>query len=378
MPRLNDLAQSWQALRRYPPWCLRPWYGMGLGAWLGMLRANRFAVRPGRVPMAILVTIAAMCNSALSARQRRRPLPAEVAAAVPDPIFILGHWRTGTTFLHELLQLDPRLRCPTNYQCFAPDHFPLTERWITRLPGLLPAQRPMDNISLSWGSPQEDELALCNLGLPSFYWRLAFPRLSGLAHLDSLDLDGWPEDRRRTWLDALRTFVARIGAGKGQRPVLKSPTHTGRIGWLARWFPDARFIHLVRHPYQVVPSTVHLWTTMDRAMALQHTPGTRLAGQVLEVFERMYRAFEAGRPGIGAGRIVHVTHPELARDPTTVLERIYHQLDLGEFAPLRERLAVHLAARARYTVRRYPLDPELQRAIRRVCGTYAAAYGFPL
>ena len=32
------------------------------------------------------------------------------------PIFILGHWRTGTTLLHELLSLDPRHGYPTSYQ----------------------------------------------------------------------------------------------------------------------------------------------------------------------------------------------------------------------------------------------------------------------
>jgi len=236
----------------------------------------------------------------------------------------------------------------------------------------------MDDISLGWGSPQEDEFALCNLGMPSFYWRLAFPRSSGLAHLDSLDLNRWPEDRRQAWLDALQGFVARIGTGEGQRPVLKSPTHTGRIGWLARWFPDARFIHLVRDPYQVIPSTIRLWKVMDREMSLQRTPGERLADQVLAVFERMYRSFEAARPEVAVGRIVDVSHAELTRNPTATLERIFRQLDLGEFGPLRERLSAHLAGRAPFTVRRYSPEPELQRAIQRVCGAYAAAYGFAL
>ena len=41
--------------------------------------------------------------------------------------FIMGHWRTGTTFLQELLWHDPRLASPSNYQVYATNHFLLTE-----------------------------------------------------------------------------------------------------------------------------------------------------------------------------------------------------------------------------------------------------------
>src|SRR5690606_26880326 len=91
------------------------------------------------------------------------------------PIFIIGHWRSGTTLLHELLVLDERLSSPSTFQCFAPHHFLLTE-WFFRgfCRWLLPGQRPMDNMAAGWDRPQEDEFALVNLGLPSPYRRIAF------------------------------------------------------------------------------------------------------------------------------------------------------------------------------------------------------------
>ena len=64
------------------------------------------------------------------------------------PIFVIGHWRTGTSLLHELLACDPRFSYPTTYQCLEPHHFLLTERLLSRLlGGLLPASRPMDNMA---------------------------------------------------------------------------------------------------------------------------------------------------------------------------------------------------------------------------------------
>src|SRR5687768_18104609 len=43
------------------------------------------------------------------------------------------------------------------------------------------------------------------------------------------------------------------------RSILKSPPHTCRVPTLLRLFPDARFVHIVRDPYAVYPSTLHLW-----------------------------------------------------------------------------------------------------------------------
>ena len=43
-----------------------------------------------------------------------------------DPIFVIGHWRSGTTLLHELLVLDERHTYSNTYDCFCPNHFLLT------------------------------------------------------------------------------------------------------------------------------------------------------------------------------------------------------------------------------------------------------------
>lgn len=92
------------------------------------------------------------------------------------PVFIIGHWRTGTTLLHELLILDPRHNFPNTYQCLEPNHFLLTEKFFkSYFNFLLPTRRPMDNMEAGWDKPQEDEFALCMMGQPSPYLDVAFP-----------------------------------------------------------------------------------------------------------------------------------------------------------------------------------------------------------
>ena len=92
-----------------------------------------------------------------------------------DPIFVIGHWRSGTTLLHDCWCWTsdtpiriPRLLCSNHFLVSAPVFRPL-------IGGLLPKQRPMDNMAAGWDNPQEDEFALCNMGVRSPYMTIAFP-----------------------------------------------------------------------------------------------------------------------------------------------------------------------------------------------------------
>jgi hypothetical protein len=89
------------------------------------------------------------------------------------PIFIIGHWRTGTTFLHELLMLDERFTAPTTLECFAPADCMVLDQLMRHVFNFaLPPRRPMDNMLVGWDRPQEDEFALMiwAWGLPTRSW----------------------------------------------------------------------------------------------------------------------------------------------------------------------------------------------------------------
>src|SRR5262249_18962829 len=148
------------------------WAGCDLLAWGRLLARNGFAVCRSRWRLAAAVTAASVVQSTL------RVLQAATVGRTPGgplrdgPVFVLGHWRSGTTLLHELLARAPRHAAPTTFDCLSPHPFLLTRSW---LPALLrrfaPRRRPMDNMAAGWDRPQEDEFALCLLGLPSPYER---------------------------------------------------------------------------------------------------------------------------------------------------------------------------------------------------------------
>lgn len=359
------------------PWHLRFWDGMGTGTWLRVLARNRFAIDPSRIPMALIISGISTVNTVLWAAQQtmlqRRIDRTEIRQA---PVFIVGHWRSGTTLLHEYLVLDPRHTYPTTYQCFAPNHFLLTDRFLPSLLKLLvPAHRPMDNMVAGMDRPQEDEFALCNMGLPSPYLKILFPRREP-PYTEYLDFAGLARAEVERWKAGFLRFLKTITYRTPKRIVLKSPPHTARIGVLRELFPDARFIHLVRDPYVVFPSTLNLWRRLSEVEGLQHPPEHGMEGPVFETFNRMYAAFDRDRPAIPPGHFTEVRYEDLVKNPLAELERIYREIDLGEFDALRPALEAYVSSQAEYKTNRFQITPELRGEIDRHWGDFIRRYGY--
>jgi len=371
------MAQTrWPGLWRRTP---RPWHGMTPAVWWRLWARNRFAVSPGRWPMALAVTALAPLNAAAGRWQRSRYGKVVAVAAIdPPPLFIIGHWRSGTTLLHELLALDPQFRCPTTYQCMAPAHFLLTEGFVTRRLGfLLPPHRPLDGMRLGWGLPQEDEFALANLGALSPYLAWAFPRRGG-AWEENLDPRSFPPAARDHWRRALLTFLRALTLSGPGRLVLKSPPHTARLGLLVEMFPGARFIHLVRHPHQMVPSFVAAWRRMADAVGLQSRCREDLEEALLDLGSALYRRFDADREGLDPGRIVELRYEDLAADPAGEVEGVYGSFGLPHSERIRPLVQAYRAEVGPYPMSRHDPSPLLRRAIAERWGAYARRYGYDL
>ena len=246
-----------------------------------------------------------------------------------DPIFVIGHWRSGTTLLHELLVLDERHTYSNTFDCFCPNHFLLTApvfRPLVR--GLLPKQRPMDNMAAGWDCPQEDEFALCNMGLRSPYLTIAFPNHPP-QNQEFFELAEVSPRQRARWQRGLMWFLKCLTVRTPRRIVLKSPPHTFRIKVLLEMFPKARFIHIVRNPLVIFPSTINLWKRLYRNDGLQVPTYEGLDEHVFETFTRMYEVFERDRGLIPAGQFCEVRYEDLVAQPIQQMQRVYERIESG-------------------------------------------------
>ncbi len=359
-------------------WAPHFWEGCDFFAWIRLLVRNRFAVGWRHLYIALIVTFVSMVHTLLRWLQqaiygralRRTPLH-------EPPLFIIGHWRTGTTLLHELLILDERFSFPNTYQCLEPNHFLLTEGLVKRfLWFLMPSRRPMDNMPAGWDRPQEDEFALCMMGQPSPYLTIAFPNHPPQDQEAFTVRELAPAAQQR-WKKAFSAYLQRLAFKDPRRLVLKSPTHSFRLPVLLELFPQAQFIHIVRDPYAVFPSTVNLWKSLYETQGLQTPTYAGLEEYVYNTYTRLYQELEAGKPSVPANHFYELKYEDLIRNPLEVMRALYEHLQLGEFEKVAPRLQKFFEENKGYQTNRYPrLSPEQIQTITERWGGVIQRYGY--
>jgi hypothetical protein len=351
--------------------------GITLGDWLRLLRENRFAVSPAYLFRAMGITFCAAQNSVIRRCEDWRYRSRLKNLAVEPPIFLLGHWRHGTTHLHNLMTVDDRFAFPNMYQALFPHTFLSTE-WIgSRFIGFfLSKRRPMDNVEWNMRSPQEEEFALCVASLQSPYMCWTFPRQRALYDKHLTMRHACEPDLAR-WRAAYILFLKKLTL-KYQRPlVLKSPPSTCRIRMLLEMFPNARFVHIHRNPYAVFPST--RTTFQNTQNRLQHDGMGDLDDRIFRLYNEMYRVFFEERSLIPKGQFHEVSFERLEEDPVGQVKRIYEALGLPDFGCVEPALSKYVASIAGYEKNRFAeLPADLRARIAREWRPCFEEWGYPV
>jgi hypothetical protein len=323
--------------------------GIRLSDWIGLLREERRQIDLSRLPRVFSITLQSLKNSVVGRLERRRFATALEEVVVQPPIFILGHWRSGTTHLHQLLCQDERFAFPNSYQTAFPHIFLSWESVESRLLGpFLPKCRPMDNMELSLASPQEDEFALCGSSLCSSCLQWVFPRQKEKFR-KFLTFRGVNAEDVARWQEAFLMFIRKVQWRNEGRPLLlKSPQHTARIALLLQLFPQAKFVHIHRDPFRVFQSSRQLFRIMFDWHALQRPNLETLDDWVIEQYREMYEAFFEQQPLIPDRRFHEVGFEQLERDPVGEVRKLYTALNLPEFSKVEPKLSQYVDSVASY------------------------------
>jgi omega-hydroxy-beta-dihydromenaquinone-9 sulfotransferase len=300
----------------------------------------------------------------------------DLKAAVPlPPIFLLGFWRSGTTFLHELFSCDPQFGFPSTHACLHPCHFLLTESWVGERTKGQQQRRPMDNMSYSWVSPQEDEFALFALGVPSPYEALLAPSLMRDADL-LLDLRRRSQDEKDRSAEVLQCFVRLLTVQQKKPLVLKSPPHGFRLPALRSLFPEARYVIIERNPYEVFASNLKLWQTLLDLYSLESFSRDDIETFVIKAYLIHERIIGDEIRQIDPRSLARVTYEELVANPIGQVQRLYAELALGNFEATRPRIEQHLARVADHVRNRFTLSPAQKVRVESAWGDLIKAKGY--
>jgi hypothetical protein len=322
--------------------------GITFEDWLRLLAENRFSVDPPYWGRALTITLQSLINSLLARRELARFGKAIEATEIQPPIFVLGMWRSGTTHLQNLLALDERFASPNYFQALFPHTFLLTEDRVAKTADAFsPKKRPLDNVAIGMDQPCEDEIGLCALVQRTFMLSLVFPRRAEFYNRFLTFREAGQDDLRR-WKETFRWYVRKLTFKHGRPLLLKSPGHTCRIKLLLELFPDARFVNIHRHPYDVYVSAKRSAGRLVRYWALQRPDPTGVDQRVFESHTEFYTAFFEERRLIPPDQFHELAFEDLERDPVAELEKAYNALGLPDFRVVEPRVRRYVASLAGY------------------------------
>jgi hypothetical protein len=329
--------------------------GLTLGQWVALLRRNQWRVDPAFWPRAVLATLGATATSLL------RPVDQWLFDGdacdqdlVEHPVFVLGMARSGTTMLFNLLARNPHFGYPSRMDAFYPHTFRTLHRLgIPRLLSLIPGQsRSLDNVRVTWLSPEEDILALCVLAGTGERLSAAFPR-SDYRRLSAEE-----------WRRQIRTYSRRLVQVYRRHLLFKSPEHLARIPEILAEFPQARFVMIFRNPTTHYHSFLGLRRTSNRIWGSLQWPGPEPPTMWLDVALHNLKFYFQHRTLIPPENLTEVRYEDVAARQTEVLQAIHHHLRIpepAEYPPVEP-----------YTRNQYPeMDPKLMSQIR---SAYAELY----
>ena len=351
--------------------------GADAGTWLGILRRYGRGISWPFIPKAILLTWVVLINMPVVWWERLRYDRRIRRTKVTAPLFIIGHQRSGTTYLHYLVGKDPQFGYLSVKESFMPWVYltlaPLLRRMYARA---LPEKRPMDDLRMGIDLPTEPEYSLGNMTpstmIPGYY----FPRRM----LEVFRRNVLFEDdaARQDWQRTLRYFMQKLTLRHGGRPiVLKSPENLARVKEILEVFPDARFLHIMRDPYRVFFSTERLYGITLPLVTMQHVSGEELEESLLASYELMFAKFFRDKAGIPPGQLAEVRYEDLIGNEEAALERAYRELGIGGFEEARPHIRAEVSSYAGYRTNTYSYPPERMSMVRERWGAVFDALGYP-
>lgn len=276
-----------------------------------------------------------------------------------DPVFILGHWRSGTTFVHNVLAKDQHFGYTTTYQTVFPNLMLFGQNFFKRrVAGMMPDRRPTDNMELKVDLPQEEEFALSNMVPSTFYNFWFFPKST----LDYSRKYLLMEDLSHEELDGFReafTKLVKISLWNtgGRQFLSKNPPHTGRVRELLEMFPNAKFIYLMRNPYTVFESTRNFFTNTIQPLKLQDISNDEIEQNIITVYRDLYEKYERDKHLIPAGNLIEVKFEDFEASPLEKTREIYQKLNLTGFDAARGDIEAYLGTKKGYKKNKYSYDP---------------------
>ena len=298
-----------------------------------------------------------------------------------DPLFILGHWRSGTTFVHNILAQDKHFGYTTTYQTVLTHYIMAMQGFFKPcMKFVMPDKRPTDNMELAPDLPQEEEFALSNMTPCNYYNFWSFPERMKEFCDRFLTFRDITDEELQEFKQAFEKLVKiSLWNTGGTQYLSKNPPHTGRIKALSELFPRARYIYLMRNPYTVFESTRSFFINTIQPLQLNIISEEEMEQNILRNYMELYHAYKEQKQtlfpnsspsmgkglvecspheeGVRGGLLYEVRFEDIEKDAFAITQDIYQKLDLPGWEEAKPAIEKYILSKKGYKKNRYQYDP---------------------
>ncbi|MHA1212154.1 MAG: sulfotransferase family protein [Candidatus Heimdallarchaeota archaeon] len=345
--------------------------------WWRLLWQNKFRISVRYIPRALFITLIVAISAPFRLYEKLKyDRKIKKTQITKPPVIILGHWRGGTTYLHMLLSRNKDFAYLSYLHTFMPWLF-ICGRKIFRgaVQRAMPKKRRMDDLNLVVDEPNEEEFGLASMTPYSIYNGTYFPRRR--KHYNNYcTFEGIPEKAIRSWKKTYLYYLKKLTfQAEGRRLVLKNPPSTARIKLLLEMFPDAKFIHLHRNPFEIYPSTLKMHENMVPSFYLQHVDGSA-EDYIIETYANIYRKFFEEKDLIPKENFYEIGYEDLLKHPQQIVEEIFKRFELEGYETSKDTIAEFIAAQETYKTNKHTLDPAVKERIKTEWKQYYEQWGY--
>ena len=337
-----------------------PLFGINFKNWIQLLDSNG-GIDKKYLARGAFITIASIILMPIQAISKFRYESKISSTEIKNPpVFIIGHWRSGTTYLHELFAEDPQFCYVSLWNTLLPDCFQTVEPIKNFLANFLPKQRPMDEIKVEIDGPYEEEAGIAVMNQWAFFHCFHFARNAEEQYLKSIHFEKLNNEEKNLWKNNYLKFMKAITyANNGKRLLLKNPANTARIPTLLEIFPEAVFIHIYRNPYKVYLSTIKMRNNVLDKLALQNANKEEIEKEVIENYKRLIKSYFEQKDIIPKNNLIEIRYEDLVKDPIKIVKQIYSKLRIPGFENALPRMLEYLEKQKHYKTNVYNIDKKI-------------------
>ncbi len=326
--------------------------GTDIFTWVKVLSKYKGSLRFSAIPKLTLIVFLSLLNAPFQFYERKRFSSKIKNVKLKDPVFILGYFRSGTTYLQYLLSQDPQFAFCESYKVLMPHVFLTMPKFLKFILNLgMSKTRPQDNIVIGPELPMEEEFALANLSEYSLVHAYCFPQNFNEIFDQSVlfkmnDSDSQIKDN---WKKKYNLFLKKIALGNGdKRLLLKSPANTGRLESLLELYPNAKFIYLHRDPKEVFLSNEILYKNILPILSFQKISKEQIQDFIFYSYKCIQNHYREHKHKIPKGNLYEMKYEDLSSNPQSTLENAYRELGIDGWEKAASAIKLHISKTGDY------------------------------